>query len=90
MELSGPICCLQTHSIKVDQPDDQRTSPTSVNYHHRVVFSLAVAVALSTVEPVKHGRCLRFCDHAVVRDLAFHSVRSASTTKEKLDTAGSQ
>ena len=55
MELSGPICCLQTHKSKEDQPDDQRTSPTIVTRHHRVVVSLAVAVVLSSVEPAQTG-----------------------------------
>ena len=55
MELSEPICCLQTHSIKEDQHDDQHTSPAIVTRHYRAVVSFALAVALSIVEPVQTG-----------------------------------
>ncbi len=90
MELSGQICCLLIRSIKEDQRDDQRTSPTIVTRHHRIVISLAVAVALSTVEPVQTGGCLRFRDHVVVRDFSFYRLRAVSAAKEELDAAGSQ
>ena len=79
MEPSGQICCLRIHSIKEDEPDDQGTSPpTIVTRHPRVAMSLAVSVALSTVELIQTGRCLRLCDHAVLRDLLFYRLRTVS------------
>ena len=91
MEPSGQICCLRIHSIKEDEPDDQGTSPpTIVTRHHRVAMSVAVTVALSSVELIQSGRCLRLCDHAVLRDLLFYRLRTVSAAKEELDVAGSQ
>lgn len=46
MEPSGPIFCLRIRSIIKDQADDQRTSPTILTRHHRVVISLGVASPL--------------------------------------------
>ena len=96
MEPSGQICCLRIHSIKEDEPDDQGTSPpTIVTRHHRVAMSLAVTVALSSVELIQTGRCLRLCDPAPYGIFCFiasgqYRLRTVSAAKEELDVAGSQ
>ena len=95
MEPSGQICCLRIHSIKEDQPDDQGTSPTIVTRHPRVAISWAVSVALSSVELIRTGRCLRLCDHAPYGIFCFiasgqYRLRTVSAAKEELDVAGSQ